>query len=232
MNQPWFRWKGQHSYIDYGLWISKLPPIVRAAERTKQVQIPGRTGSVTLTEGDDVFEPVVKKCVITAKNSMDLQPILNWLRGSGELTFSNESGMVYFARIASEVSFARISPDLCQATIVFDCQPLKGRTTAAYDTFTVSDDITVENPGDVASRPIYHITGTGENCEVRVSGQKMTFKNLSGTIDVDTEAGIIMDGDEIWTGTMVGEFQPIPTGNRYIKITNGSMTVEPRWRWV
>ena len=232
MNQPWFRWKGQHSYIDYGLWISKLPPIVRATERTKQVQIPGRTGSVTLTEGDDVYEPVVKKCVVTAKNSMDLQPILKWLRGSSELTFSNEAGMVYFARIASEVSFARISPDLCQATIVFDCQPLKGRTTAAYDTFTVTSSYTVSNPGNVASSPIWHITGTGEDCRVTVSSKEMVFKALEGTIDVDTENKLILQNGKIWEGTFEGAFRKIKTGSCLIAIYNGSMTVEPKWRWV
>lgn len=230
--QPWFTWKGKNSFSDFGLWIKALPPIVRAKERTTQIQIPGRTGSVTMTEGDDVYDSVVRKCTVLARNSMSLQGILEWLRGSGEVTFSNEPEYVYFARIAAEVSFSRISNDLCQAQVVFDCQPLKSKQNIDDDQVTVTGSSTIYNPGDVSSRPLIYVIGTGANVTVTIGDDSMTFNNLSGTINVDCDARIIIQSGTLWSGTFTGEFLTIPCGQNTISVSGGTMIIQPRWRWV
>lgn len=230
--QPWFIWNGKNSLADFGIWINKLPPITRGKERTVTIQIPGRPGDLTITEGENVFDSIARKCTILARNDMNLQPILQWLRGSGELTTSNEPDKVYFARIAAEVSFSRISNDLCQAQVIFDCQPFKGHLNPQMDAFTASNNQSIYNPGDVPSLPLCHITGTGADCTATLGGKTMTFNSLSGTIDVDCDARIITQNGLLWDGTFSGEFWQIPTGSGNITISGGTMEIEPRWRWL
>ena len=230
---PWFIWKGKNSYGDHRIWINKLPPIVKAQERTKEVKIPGRAGAVTLLEGEDVYEPVLKKCTITVTNDRDIQQILEWLRGESQVVFSNEPERVYFARIAAEVSFARISPDLQQAQVVFYCQPLKGKRYPQADTVAFGASGTMCNPGDVASRPKVTITATG-TATVTIGEMTMYFTTaIDGVIVVDCEAQIITKNGALWTGTSVGDFFRIPKGTVNIAFTGASVvTIEPRWRWV
>ena len=230
---PWFIWNGKNSFGDFGLWINKLPPIIRAAERVTEIQIPGRAGNVTLLEGEDVYEQALKKCVVIIRNDVPIQPILAWLRGDGKVTFCNEPDKVYYARIAAEVSFNRISNDMSQATIPFSCNPLKGRLHENQDAVTLTADGTIRNPGDVASRPIVEITGSG-TCTIAIGDQSMTFYSVSGTIKVDCEAQIITSGGSLWTGTFTGDFWKIPKGQSTVDINSAvtSVTITPRWRWV
>ena len=229
---PWFTWKGENSYAN-GLWINKLPPIIRAAERVNEIMIPGREGTLTMLEGEDIYDPVIKKCVVIARNSMDLQHVLGWLRGSGEVTFSNEHDKKYFARIASEVSFSRIGNDLCQATVVFYCKPYKARLNDGQDAKTFTSSEQMYNPGDVASRPTVSITGTGADVTVTIAGNSMTFNNLNGTINVDCDASIVTQNGSLWAGTYSGEFWRIPRGAVSMSQSGGaSVTVNPNWRWV
>ena len=229
---PWFVWKNQNS-VTNGLWINKLPPIVRAQERLQEITVPGREGVLTLTEGEDVYEPVIKKCVIIARNQMDLQSILEWLRGSGEVVFSNEPRFKYFARIAAEVSFGRISNDLSQATVVFACNPFKGHLNTDQDALTVTTSETLYNPGNVASRPVVSVTGTGSNVSVTIAGNTMVFNSLNGTIKVDCDAKIVTQDGSLWAGTYTGEFWKIPKGEAQVSQSGGtSVTIDPNWRWV
>lgn len=229
---PWFIWKNQNSYAN-GLWINKLPPIVRAAERVKEITIPGREGVLTMLEGEDVYEPVVKKCVVIARNNMDLQKILDWLRGSGEVMFSNEPDKKYFARIAAEVSFSRISNDMSQATVVFACQPFKARLRPEQDSVEITSSGTLYNPGDVASKPKVSVTGTGSDVTVTIAGNAMTFDDLDGTIVVDCDANIVTEDGSLWDGTYSGDFWRIPRGSVAVSQSGGSsVTIEPQWRWV
>lgn len=229
---PWFIWKNQNSSAN-GLWIKKLPPIVRAQERVKEITIPGREGTLTMLEGEDIYEPVVKKCVVIARNQMDLQRILDWLRGTGEVTFSNEPEKKHFARIAAEASFDRISNDLSQATIVFTCKPFKARLRTEQDTVEITSSGTLYNPGDVASKPIVSVTGTGSDVTVTIAGNAMTFEDLDGTVVVDCDANIVTEDGALWDGTYSGKFWKIPRGSVEVSQSGGtSVVIEPNWRWV
>lgn len=234
--QPWFIWKGKNSYSDFGLWINKLPPIIRAKERYEEIIIPGRAGSLIMTEGDDVYDSYVKECVVIAPNTRNIQPILDWLRGSGDVVFSNEITKAYEARIAAEVSFERIDNNLIQATIPFFVKPFKHNVNANDDTVTItSASGTIFNPGDVASKPKITIANSGSsaNNTITIGGNQMLFMTVTGTIVVDCEANIITQNGTLWTGSFTGDFLKIPTGSNTVTQTGGmSVTIEPRWRWV
>ena len=122
---------------------------------------------------------------------------------------------------------------MSQATIPFSCNPLKGRLHENQDAVTLTADGTIRNPGDVASRPIVEITGSG-TCTIAIGDQSMTFYSVSGTIKVDCEAQIITSGGSLWTGTFTGDVWKIPKGQSTVDINSAvtSVTITPRWRWV
>ena len=230
---PWFVWNNKNSSA-MGLWISKLPKITRAEERYDTVEVPGRAGSLIMLEGEDVYESYMKECTVqTRRNNPLMQEILDWLRGDGELVFSNEIGFMYNGRIAAAVSFDRISNDLAQAKIPFFVEPFKMHRYPDKDKITFSANGTIINPGNVSSKPKVKVTCTG-TVAITIGGETMTFYSMAGTIIIDCDARIITAGGNIWGGTSSGEFWTIPVGRSSITISGASATVEiePNWRWV
>lgn len=237
--KPWFIWNDKNSDA-MGLWISKLPRTTRANERYEQVTIPGRAGSLTLLEGEDVYDGYVKEIIVQTVNTNPLlQTILDWLRGSGKLVLSTEDSKVYNGRIAAAVEFERVGNSLLQAKIPIFVEPFKRRRHEADDQLVITDvSATIYNPGDVASKPLVTITTGGETAQtvsVTISGRMMVFTDVLGTIQVDCEAEIVTQNGEIWTGSYTGNsFWKIPVGACPIARTGsgGSVTIDPRWRWV
>lgn len=232
-----FIWKGRDSLRDYGLWIQKLPSRIRPKEKYKTVDIPGRSGSLILLEGEDVYAPYDDEMVVVCPNTIPIDPVIEWLRGSSELVLSNDMDKARPARIVNEVTFERDGNSLLVGTIPFFFQPFrKSRFPEQTDRVTFSGaSKTVVNPGDVGSRPKVSITGSGNNT-ITFGTQAMSFTGISGTIVVDCDAEIITKNGAIWTGSgtgSTGDFWKIPTGSMTITQT-GSMTivVDPGWRWL
>lgn len=232
----WFIWKDLNSLNDFGLLIGKMPAIVRAAERYDTVSIPGRPGSLILLEGEDVYDSYPKEVTVISRNdNPKLQQALSWLRGSGDVVFSNETDYAYEARIVNEVRFDRIGNDLLQAKIQFLVEPLK-KARYGDTAVTMTSSGTIYNPGDVASKPVVRIVGSGTK-EITIGGTAMTFTSLNGTssspVVVDCDAGIVTKGGNLWTNKVTGDFWRIPVGSSAVlPASSVSLTIDPRWRWV
>lgn len=235
--KPWFIWNNKNS-DSMGLWVSKLPKISRAPERYEQVTIPGRAGALTLLEGEDVYDSYVKEITVqTVNTNPRLQEILAWLRGSGDLVVCTEINRVYRGRIVAAVEFERIGNSLLQARIPILVEPLKrSRYPEANDRITITAaSANLRNPGDVASKPVVSITGSGA-LTITIGGTAMAFTGVSGTIVVDCDAEMVTQGGALWTGSYSGEFWRIPAGaSTFAKTGTGTLTsavIDPAWRWV
>ena len=177
-----------------------------------------------MTEGDDIYDSYMKECVVLLPNTRNIQPILAWLRGTGDVVFSNETEFSYEARIADEVSFERVNNSWQQATIPFFVKPYK-KHRYGDASVTISTSGTIINPGDVASKPIVTVSG---GTSVTIAGKTMTFGG-SGTLIVDCENHIVTKNGSIFTGSVTGEFWTILTGSNSV---TGNCTIQPNWRWV
>lgn len=226
----WFIWKNEDSRNN-GLWVAKLPPITTPEERVTQVEIPGKPGVLTLSDG--VHKCYTKNCIVTARRSYDPQYLCSWLSGESEVIFYNEPTKRYFARILGSVSFNRISNDLMQATIPFFCEPYKG----AYPSESVVDFTgtsgSIFNPGDVDSRPAVTVNTTG-TVTLTINGIQMILTDVPTKLIVDCDAGIITKQDgTLWTGTMYGDFFKLtPGSNSIVASKSVTLNIEPRWRWL
>lgn len=239
MNSHWFIWKGKNSISDFGLWVRKLPKRTRPKERYEEIVIPGRAGSLTLKEGEDVYSAYSSEMTVSCKNTINLDRVKEWLRGSGELILSDDQEKAYIAQIVDEVSFDREDKDkLFIGTIPILFQPFrKGRFPERDErvTFSTSSE-TLYNPGDVASRPIVRILGSGHN-EITIAGQTMVFDDLPGIsgypVEVDCDAQIVTRNGAIWTKSVTGNFWRIPKGEVAVTQTGSSaIMIDPQWRWL
>ena len=229
---PWFNWNGEDSR-EKGIFVKQLPPITRAKRRVKRVKIPGRPGDVTVTEGEEIYEAYVRECVIQVDADRDYTDLLAWLRGAGTVIFSNEPERVYTASIDDEVVFERASNSLHQAVIPFYCQPLKAQYPPEADV-EITEDSTITNPGDVYSKPIVTITGTGA-ASVEIGAYKIEFNDLPGVIEIDCDTEIITvieDGGTDWDWVWEGDYFRIMPGTNEVKVEGCEITIKPRWKWV
>ena len=51
----WFEWNGKKS-TEYGIHVEEHPPITIPAERSTFTTVPGRSGSLTVLEDEDVYD--------------------------------------------------------------------------------------------------------------------------------------------------------------------------------
>lgn len=201
MMSHWFIWNEKNSFADFGLWVRELPKHVRAKERYREIKIPGRAGSLILTEGEDIYDPYATELKVSCKNTIDIDKAVSWLRGTGELVLSTDLSKVIHARIANEVIFERDEKNkLFIGVVPLYCQPFKTRRNPSQDAVTITSSGTMYNPGDVASKPIIRTNATG-NVTITISGQSMAFSHLPGHVVIDCDAQLIIAQAQAYDST-------------------------------
>ena len=120
----WFEWNGKKC-TDFGIHVSEHPPITLPAERSTFTNVPGRSGSLTVLEDEDVYDDMLLTCTCFIEHTDRLLEIAAWLRGSGTVTFANRQGGFYYARVVNQIPFEKIlrgHPHRSFA-VIFRCQP-------------------------------------------------------------------------------------------------------------
>ena len=191
MGHSYFVWNG----IDcrsLGVKLSAPVPIVRPEERVQHIEIPGRSGDLTLLEGEGIYNSYIQTASILVKGGMRIREIYDWLRGSGYVTFSGEPDRKQAARIIGAVTLEKQSRNLdwYAGDVQFYCQPLK--QLMSDDTVTITTiGATVYNRGDVNSRP--KITATfSAGGYITINGATIAASSVAGgTMVFDCDAGTI-----------------------------------------
>ena len=158
----WFEWNGVRC-TQYGIHVSELPPPTIPSERVTYTNVPGRPGSLTTLEGEDVYEDVVLTAQCFLSDPTKIPAIAAWLKGSGKVAFADRQGGFYYARIANQISFEKIlrgNPHRSFA-VNFRSKPFWYQADVAPVTLTTSTS-TIDNPGSVYSEPVITVYGTGD----------------------------------------------------------------------
>ncbi len=229
--QPWFIWKGVDSRT-FGIWVSELPAPTRAAESIQQFEIPGRAGTLTVREGENVHRGYMKEVSITVRSDADFQSLMDWLSGDSDVVFSNEPDKAYEAHLANELKFTKIGNTLKSCTVPFFVQPHK-KQYPPESNLSFSASGSIYNPGNVASHPLIAITFT-EECTMILNNRTMHFvgdPNDAITLTIDCDAEIITDNDGLWDGEHEGRFPQIDPGVNNLALTDCTVVITPRWRW-
>ena len=121
-------WRGVSSTTIKGLLISELPPITKPNMRIEETVIDGRDGSIIEELG---YESYDKPVVIGLYGDYDINKVIKFFTGEGEVIFSNEPDKIYTAKIVGQIDYTRLLR-FRQATIPFRVQPFKRKLNEAY----------------------------------------------------------------------------------------------------
>ena len=157
----YFIWNGVDCRTK-GIHVSELPPITIPLERSKQTNVPGRPGSLTQLEGDDVYDDMILTATCFIADPAQIPAIAAWLKGKGTVTFANRIGGHYNARIANQIPFEKVlrgNPH-CSFAVNFRCYPFWYQENVSDVTISTSGD-TITNPGSVYSDPLITVYGSG-----------------------------------------------------------------------
>lgn len=228
--RDWFEWNGVRC-TDYGIRVTELPPITLPSERASFVDVPGRSGSLTKTEGDDVYEDLLLTATCIVQNTERLEEIAAYLKGSGKVSFANREEGFYHARIVNQIPFdviLRGNPHR-RFAVNFRCKPFFYLDDSPTYLLTRSTFLT--NPGAVHSEPVITVYGSGD-ITLMVGMSIIELTGVSGSITLDTPLMEAYSNGISANRQMSGDFPILGTGATAISWTGNvsRVTVQPNWR--
>ena len=101
--------KGVASTTFANMVVQELPPITKPRQRTNLYYIDGKSGAQVEKLG---YESYPKTARIGLKNLDNIDAILDWLDGEGDVIFSNEPLKVYRGQIIEQIDVSRLGRSL------------------------------------------------------------------------------------------------------------------------
>ena len=95
-----FKFKGTSS-DNLNIIVNSLPPITKPAMRVEETEIDGVDGIIFEDLGYESYEKKIK--ITITKNNVD--EIIKWLNGEGDLVLSNEPDKYYKAKVIEQIDF-------------------------------------------------------------------------------------------------------------------------------
>lgn len=186
MGRSFFIWKNKDCR-SMGVLLNGPLPIIRPEERIKHVEIPGASGDLTQTEGEEeeqIFNSYIQTATIEVKGGYHVREIYNWLRGAGYFTSSSEPDRKQPARVVGAITLNKHSAnsDWWVGECQFYCQPEKELLNEDAVTITSSGS-TVMNAGDLRAKPKIIATASGTSMTITANGRTLTLTGLTSGKD-------------------------------------------------
>ena len=222
MGQSYFIWNGIDSRAQ-GIMLRRAAPLIRPEERVKHTTIPGLSGDLTEIEGDHIYNSYIQTIEMSVRDGTQVKTIFDWLRGAGYVTFSGDPDKRQEARVIGAVTMDKVSRNMDHwaGAVQFYCQPLKQRIYDIAETLTATG--TIQNNGDVASRPVILATPSSgaSTMTIAVNGKTLTLTGVDGIRRIDCQAQEIsnLDKTALYTVKSGGPFPILDRGRNTISGT-------------
>lgn len=225
---------GKDSRNIEGLVICELPPISKPKMRVTETVIAGVDGSTLEELG---FESYDKALTIGLTQKADIDEVVQFFSGNGEVVFSNEADKYYKASVVGKIDFKRLVR-FKVATVTFRVQPFKyalAEKEVTYDV-TKAEDVSVNNDGNYFAKPVIEIKGAG-TITFSVNGNtsfRYTFPDGEDTVVIDSQKQDAYYGAILKNRNMSGEFPAFATGENVISWdgTISSLKITSKSRWL
>lgn len=231
--RAWFRWKGVKCTA-IGVIANVLPEITMPLERVSYTSVPGRSGTLTQTEGEDVYDDIVLTVECSVENGKRLGEVMRYLKGADQVEFSNRPGGFYYARVSNQIPFEKIlrgRPNR-RFAVSFRCKPFWYVSEEAD--VEMNEIGWVENEGSVYAEPIITVRGSGDG--VLLVGENMIeLKGMEGEIIIDSTLQEVYDAQgESKNACMTGEFPRLAVGRNEIGWSGGitGVTIRKNTRYL
>lgn len=192
-----------------GLIICSEPPISSSAIRTKETTIDGRDGAIVEKLG---YKTRIRNVEIGLKKDANVDKILSYFSGEGDLIFKNENDKVYKAAIYEQVDLERLLR-LRKGSVAFYCQPFKYKRNDIFE--TIKDNKVKEKKGEYlellncAEQNVVDLKLEGSTNQATRSGKNLlnvtaTSRTYSEgvTITVNKDKSITISGTNTSTKAM------------------------------
>lgn len=220
-----------------GIMVNELPPITKPSIRTQVEQIDGRDGDIITKLGYASYDKTIT--IGLFGGGYDVDEIIAFFNSEGTITFSNEEDKFYYFTMVSQLDIESLLR-FKTASITFHCQPFKYSTIRFEENFPVATkSFTVFNKGNIYSKPIYEITGTG-TINLSIDGTQRVVIDLgesSKTITIDTEKLDAYDSNNLLVNrSITGDYTNLFLNVGYSTITwSGTITsfkLKKATRWL
>ena len=229
--KDWFSWNGVRCTA-YGIHVTEQPSLIRPSERVTFTNVPGRPGSLTTLEADDVYDDFILPVECTVADMHRLSEICAWLKGAGILTLAARPGGFYHARVANQIEFTKVlrNHENRTFTATFRCKPFWYAADVQPITLTASGTF-ITNPGSVYSEPVITVYGSGD-ITLMVGMTITELSGISGSITLDTPLMEAYSGVTSMNGNMSGDFPTLLPGQNAVSWSGNVSKVEiqPNWR--
>lgn len=165
-----------------GLIICKEPPISSPKKRTNEIRIDGRDGSIVEELG---YEPYIKTAEIGLTQNANINDVLAFFSGSGNLILNCENDKFYKASIYSQIDLEKLIR-YRTGKVEFYCQPFKYKVNDNFETVINS----VTNSGNIYSKPIIRLEKQNSSTiDITINGIrfKYTFNTNDTYVEIDCE---------------------------------------------
>lgn len=227
-------WKNIDSETIPGLIITNIPPITKPKMKTSITKIDGRDGDIIEELG---YESYTKSIGIGLARNYDIDRVMKYFTGVGELIISDEPDKVYKAQIIEKIDYERLIR-FKTAVVKFYTQPYKYLKDEKSIILDINNEtsLKITNVGLEKSKPIITLEGTG-TIEISLNGF-----NLFKYVFPENETKVVIDSLEeeayldnvLKNRNMLGSFPIFEVGENTIS-WSGNLTqisIEPKSRWL
>lgn len=234
-----FRYRSIDS-SDYGLILS-APPIIGAAMRETRETIPGRSGTLKITDesyGDIAVTYQANFLADYRDVEQKSREIKAWLLGGGgvyELSDSFDADYFRMGSYSGSVEIESIFLSGGSANLTFACGPFKYLRTGQFIQSLAS-------PGSIysfmafSSEPYIKVYGNGNGTLYitnSAANQSITISNIDGFVELDSEIAQAFKGNVSKNADVIlSEFPIFTPGENLIQWGENISKIEfiPRWR--
>ena len=182
-----------------GLLIQELPPISKPKMRTQVDEIDGRAGDIVTQLGFSAYDKTIE---IGLYGDFDINDVIKFFNGSGQVVFSNEPDKYYNYQILEQIDYERLIR-FRTAKVKMHVQPFKYSAvegTLKFTSFT-NDEITVINNGNYIAKPIINITGSG-TINLSLNGYQLFVIDMGDNTEITIDTNLMEAYDPTTTQLM------------------------------
>ena len=226
---------GTSSQTISGLLIQNLPPISKPRQRVEIEEIDGRDGDIITYLGYGAYD---KEFKIGLYGSYNVDEIISYFNSQGTVIFSNEGDKYYNYQIVEQIDFDKLLR-FKEATVKMHVQPFKYSAEDNQKVFTTTGktSISIRNSGNIYSRPVITITGSG-SIDLYLNNIQLFTINMESytSITIDTNNMNAYNGSTLLNRNVTGSYDnfKLNVGNNTISWA-GSITqleIDNYSRWI
>lgn len=196
---------GVSSLTISGLLIQNLPPVSKPRQRVEVEEIDGRDGDIVTYLGYGAYD---KQFKIGLYGSYDVDEIIEYFNSQGTVIFSNEEDKYYNYQIVEQIDFDKLIR-FKEATVKMHMQPFKYSAEDNQKIFSIDDEtsISIRNAGNIYSRPVLTITGSGD-IDLYLNGIQLFTINMGDytSITIDTNNMNAYNGSVLLNRNVTGSY--------------------------